>query len=136
MKKIVLLTGIILMIPNMVSACGGIEIKGKSGADYCLCYHNMNWYSAYTWCQTQGMNLIDLETVCGSTSTTCSELILSESEKNHILESVGKVADVWTNTSYSDQFAYFTNLSSGKTLSGYSHYRDNRHNYPVYALCQ
>ncbi len=136
MKKIVLLTGMILMASNMANACEGISTKGNSGADYCLSHHNMNWYSAYTWCQTQGMNLIDLETVCGSNTKTCSELRLSEAEKNHILESGGKVSDVWTNTSYSEQYAYFTNLSSGQTLSGYSHYRDNRHNYPVYALCQ
>ena len=60
MKKIIITTCAILMMSVTANACGGITIKGNSGADYCLSKQAMNWYSAYAWCKDQGMELIDL----------------------------------------------------------------------------
>ena len=118
MKKFLISTCAILMISTMANACGGITIKGNSGTSYCLSKHTMNWYSAYAWCHDQGMKLIDLDSVCKS-STSCSELKLSDDEKKHITDNGGTLERVWTNTSVDATHAYPIELSSGK-LANYA----------------
>ena len=110
MKKIIITTCVILMMSVTANACGGITVKGNSGASYCLSKHTMNWYSAYTWCKDQKMSLIDIDTVCKS-STSCSELNLSSEEKTHITDNGGTVGEVWTNTSNTSSSAFYVNLS-------------------------
>ena len=128
MKKIIITTCAILMISATANACGGITIKGNSGASYCLSKHTMNWYSAYAWCHDQGMRLIDLDSVCKSSTSSCSELKLSSEEKTHITDNVGTVGWVWTNTSSSSHYAFYVNLSSGNI-------NNNNRNNNNYALC-
>ncbi|MBR4927273.1 MAG: hypothetical protein IKY98_02990 [Alphaproteobacteria bacterium] len=98
MKKFIITTCAILMMSVTANACGGIAIKGKSGADYCLSKHTMNWYSAYAWCNDQKLRLIDMGSVCKS-SSSCPELKLSDDEKKHITDNGGTVGWVWTNRS-------------------------------------
>ena len=112
MKKI-LLTIAILMISNAVLACGGITIHGNSGKSYCLSKFKMNWYTAYAWCKDQGMNLIELDTVCGVSSGTCSELKLSSDEQSKITSAGGTIGDVWMNTSNNSSYVFNVTLSSG-----------------------
>ena len=114
MKKI-LLTIAIVMISNVALACGGITIHGNSGKSYCLSKFSMNWYTAYAWCKDQGMNLIELDTTCGVTSGSCSELKLSSDEQSNITAAGGKVGNVWTNTSSTSSNARIVNLSFGTT---------------------
>ena len=117
------------MMSVTANACGGITIKGNSGASYCLSKQTMNWYSAYAWCHDQGMKLIDLAPVCGRNSGTCSELKLSDSEKTHIIDNGGTVSWGWTNTSSSSNYTFYVNLSSGTININYRNLND------YYALC-
>ncbi len=128
MKKFLITTCAILMMSVTANACGGIAIKGKSGADYCLSKHSMNWYSAYAWCNDQKMRLIDMETVCKNYNS-CPELKLSSEEKTHIADNGGTVDWVWTNTSSVSGSAFAVLLSSGGIYNGY--YRLES----IYALC-
>jgi hypothetical protein len=135
MMKKILLTIAIVMISNVALACGGITFQGKSGASYCLSKHTMNWYSASAWCQAQGMNLINMNTVCGTISGGCSELQLSSDEKSKITSSGGTLGYAWTNTSSHNNggYAYAVKLDTGGII-GYP--SGNRHSSSHYALCQ
>ena len=135
MRKILISTCAILMISVTANACSGITIKGNSGTSYCLSKQTMNWYSAYAWCQAQGMKLIDLGPVCGRNSGTCSELSLSSDQKTHITDNGGRVAWIWINKSISSDRAFNVNLGSGALNqgSGYRNYSDYDIGY--YALC-
>ncbi len=135
MKKIILLTGAILMMSVTANACGGITVKGNSGASYCLSKHMMNWYSAYAWCDGQGMNLIDLNSVCKSYSS-CPELNLSSEQKDYLADNgISLEKNMWTNTASSNNLSFCVDF--------YNHITDARHNYNygglrtvnLYALC-
>ncbi len=131
MKKIIITTCAILMMSVTANACGGITVKGNSGATYCLSKHTMNWYSAYARCHDQGMRLIDIETVCKNYNS-CPELTLSADEKKHITDNGGTVDWVCTNTSRDSRHTFNVSLSSGAI--GYVYrYGDSR--YYSYALC-
>ena len=105
------------MISNAALACGGITIHGNSGKSYCLSKFSMNWYTAYAWCKDQGMNLIEVDTVCGVSSGTCSELKLSSDEQSKITSAGGAVGNVWTNTSSTYSNALKVKLTGG-TIEG------------------
>ena len=134
MRKILISTCAILMVSTVASACGGITIKGNSGTSYCLSKQTMNWYSAYAWCEAQGMELIDLDSVCKNYNS-CPELNLSSDQKTHITNNGGRVAWIWINKSISSDRAFNVNLGSGALNqgSGYRNYSD--YNIGYYALC-
>ncbi|MBR4927312.1 MAG: hypothetical protein IKY98_03185, partial [Alphaproteobacteria bacterium] len=113
----------ILMISTVANACGGITIKSGK---YCLSKHRMNWYSAYAWCQAQGMNLIEME-VCGSFSS-CPALKLDSSEREYV-NSLGITNYLWSNTSSSSTHVWQPTLSGGVYSSTY---RDNAN---LHAIC-
>ena len=118
MKKFLITTCVILMVSTVANACGGITVKGNSGTSYCLSKHKMNWYSAYAWCNDQKMSLIDLETVCKS-STSCPEVVFSGAEKTHIANSGGVLDWIWTNTPNSSQTAFMVNPYAGYVTNNY-----------------
>ena len=83
---------------------GGTLYKGNDGkTEYCVSYHGMNWWSANAWCQSLGMELVDLETECkkrgmlGAT-TVCPQLSLKES------------ISCWTKNTPSQSTALFLHL--------------------------
>ena len=43
---------------------GGSLQTGENGHVYCLSNNAMNWWTAYTWCQTQGRHLVTMYEVC------------------------------------------------------------------------
>ena len=43
---------------------GGNLGTDKNGHEYCLSNSNMNWWSAYTWCQGQGRHLASIYEAC------------------------------------------------------------------------
>ena len=132
MQKILFLTCTILITSVTANACGGITIKGNSGASYCLSKHTMNWYSAYAWCHDQGMDMIDLTSVCKNFNR-CPELSLSSAEKTHITDSGGTVGYVWVNTSGSSQRAANIELTYGSIGANGGANRNT--NDLFYALC-
>lgn len=42
---------------------GSLE-TGENGHVYCLSWNDMNWWSAYTWCQAQGRHLASMYEIC------------------------------------------------------------------------
>ena len=134
MKKILLLTCGILMTASVAQACAGITVKGTSGYSYCMSKFTMNWYSAYAWCKDQGKNLIVLDEVCNTTSIgTCSELKLSDAEKENITKNGAKLDWVWTATSVDTSKAFRVTLASGIISNSANFYgRNDAH----FALCK
>ena len=132
MKKILLLTCSVLFTSTIAYACGGITIKSK----YCLSKHTMNWYAAYAWCHDQGMDMIDLNSACGSRSK-CSALQLSESEQNGVGVN-GTYTDlvnwVWTKDSRSASAPWSVQLVTGAISSDRSSWGERNAN--GRALCQ
>lgn len=124
MKKTIFLVCAILMMPVVANACGGTIIKGQ----YCLSDEQMNWYSAYAWCQAQSMQLVDVEIVCGSLSN-CPALKMSEDEINQLGHITG-----WTNTSVNAKQAYRIHFDSGSLFDNNGTYQ-LRTNTSNRALC-
>ncbi len=135
MKKILITTCAILMVSTVANACGGITVKGNSGATYCLSKQAMNWYSAYAWCHDQGMSLIDIESVCKNYNS-CPELTLSSEQKKHITDNGGIFYVVWTNTPSKVTNAFHISLTDG-SIDGNRHASSSYSNPSTYgcALC-
>ena len=68
MKKFLFILCMFSSVANAEISCedaGGTLFKGNDGkTEYCLSYHGMNWWSANAWCQSLGMELVDLEIEC------------------------------------------------------------------------
>ena len=66
---------------------GGKLATGKNGHEYCYSNNEMNWWSAYTWCEAQGRHLASMYELCpdtgeglnnewdGRTGVQCANLI-------------------------------------------------------------
>ena len=51
-------------LPSYSACTGGDEAVGKNGKVYCVSKIGMNWWSAFAWCEAQGMKLGDLTDLC------------------------------------------------------------------------
>ncbi len=49
---------------NAATCEGGSLITGNNGHEYCQSNREMNWWSAYTWCETQGRHLATIYEIC------------------------------------------------------------------------
>jgi hypothetical protein len=94
----------------------------------------MNWYSAAGWCQVQKMKLIDIKEVCGDINNTCSELVLSDTEKNNIKASGGTLGWLWTHTSSTASIPFLVTTAGKIGLSTYTLNGYRQHE--AYAFCQ
>ncbi len=45
---------------------GGRLVTGENGHVYCQSNNNMNWWSAYTWCEAQGRHLASMYEICST----------------------------------------------------------------------
>ena len=66
---------------------GGTLQTGENGHVYCQSNNQMNWWSAYTWCEAQGRHLASMYEVCptwdGSTGyDKCNQGSFSNNEYN------------------------------------------------------
>ena len=68
MKKFLFILCMFSSVANAEISCedaGGTLFKGNDGkTEYCLSFHGMNWWSANAWCQSLGMELVDVQTEC------------------------------------------------------------------------
>ena len=66
MKKIILLVGLcLLMAPHVYASCeDGTEVTGLNGHVYCRSRIEMNWYTAFAWCEAHGRTLVTMEQMC------------------------------------------------------------------------
>lgn len=118
MKKTLLLTLMIFMTSITANACEGVSFQGTSGKSYCLSKHTMNWYSAYAWCNDQGMQLVDINQLSCSTVEfrSCAEFKLTQEQKDAITAAGGKLAYAWTNVSFSDCCPVTINLPNAGNI--------------------
>ena len=72
-RKILMLSGIALVTAlsalTAQAECAGTVVTGNNGHEYCesdLSSTNrlMNWWSAYTWCESQGRHLATIYELC------------------------------------------------------------------------
>ena len=47
---------------------GGAIVTAKDGTKFCHSNKEMNWWSAFAWCESQGRKLADFTTMCGNVS--------------------------------------------------------------------
>ena len=106
----------------------GTEITGKDGLKYCVSNIQMNWWSAFAWCEGAGMKLVPLDRCNGKDpenpvlgTTACPNFTLGSG-----------YGDCWTSSVPSSASAYRVTLSSGAVEIRYR--KDNATDY--YALCE
>ena len=74
MFKKILFTGICFVgFSASAATCNGTTITAVDGTQYCWSTKTMNWWSAFAWCDAQGMKLVRMEEECyGHGSTPIS----------------------------------------------------------------
>ena len=92
-------------VPSFSDCTGGDEAKGKNGKVYCVSKISMNWWSAFTWCESQGMKLGDLTDLC----------YVSDEEKWMGATSNGACPNIVN--AYSGNVFAWTSVSSGTTYA-------------------
>ncbi len=108
MKKYIgmICLSVLLSTSALAESCAGgsgTVITGLDGTRYCQSNTNVNWWSAFAWCDAIGGRLIDVTEECIKTTGTsgCPNLT-----------GVGK-GTVWTQNVSSANSAYYVILSSG-----------------------
>jgi len=69
-KKIVFLICVFFLTTSaMAATCkGGAIITANNGTTFCKSDNKMNWWSAFTWCESQGRTLAELSKMCPGVS--------------------------------------------------------------------
>ncbi len=125
MKKILFAICIMLFATPAFAVCddehGGIPVAGG----YCRSKFNLNWCSAFMWCEGIGMDMVSMYDICpdweGRLTDVCPSLDTTQA---------GVIA--WTTTPNGTLDAYRVDLSSG-AINNIST-RGNNHSF--YALCK
>ena len=129
MKKIIVFLCLCAVVPAMAAepTCnGGSIITAKDGTTFCKSNQKMNWWSAFTWCESQGRKLANLSKMCPNVS----QVPRNEDGDCPNLQGKGDVW-VWSSLAYDEKYALGVNLSSGAISYG-SRVAD----YYPYALCE
>ena len=96
--------GILAINSAHAESCeGGTLRTGDNGHEYCQSNREMNWWSAYSWCEAQGLKLPSAYDLCpswdGSGVYQCGMLYLGT---------------VWTSTAYENNKAMLFSESGGE----------------------
>ena len=83
---------------NEVGDLDGACLVGScNGKQFCVSNGSVNWWSAFTWCKSNGLRLADLKTACAG----------NVPEGSYCINLKGKLdLSFWTSTSASDEKAY------------------------------
>ncbi len=135
MNKYIVLIGLILLPVGAMgtTAAGGCAngsgdlLTGESpdNIQYCQSRTTLNWYSAFAWCKSIDMELIDLTEECMNGSINNSTVACP------YLNGIG-IGKVWTRNVYDSQHAYYVDLSSGDIAHNIGKHVGGRHK----ALCR
>jgi len=102
----------------------GCDSNTCNGHEFCKSEKAMNWWSAFTWCESQGRKLADFATMCPGVSQTPAN---TEGDCPNLQ---GKGSDiVWSSLSYNSVFSITVNLSSGAVFT-------HQHLASPYAFCE
>ena len=70
-KMILILVGILFAISAEATTCGsgsGTVLTGKDGKSFCLSPKEMNWWSAFAWCDAAGGRMFEVNQDCPITT--------------------------------------------------------------------
>lgn len=95
----------------------GYLLTAVNGNKYCLHKNdNMNWWSAFAWCDTAGGTLISINKDCDCTGfAECNTTVQCPN-----LYNIGKNNSVWSATTYNSNTAYTVHLGSGNVTQNNS----------------
>ena len=73
MKKIIVFLCLCVCLATSAMAAeptcnGGSIVTANNGTTFCKSDKGMNWWSAFTWCESQGRKLADFATMCPGVS--------------------------------------------------------------------
>ena len=150
MKKIIVFLMCISLFATsaMAGICnGGKEITAHKATDegcsastcnghtFCKSDKAMNWWSAFTWCESQGRKLADFVTMCPGVSqtpaNTQSATSITEADCPN-LYGLESSAWMWSSLAYGSDTAIVVNLSSGAVSPNYSRHGSSSR----YAFCE
>ena len=138
MKKYMAFMGVWLWISATMAECvGGTWVTANSvasnpdicteatcnGATFCKSNGTMNWWSAFTWCASNGLHLASFQEMCPGISTDSPTTCVN-------LQGVGSDLWVWSALGKGDRDAFHVNLSTGKIDGGKSRAAE------AFALCK
>ena len=97
-----------------------------NGATFCKSSRQVNWWSAFTWCASNGLHLATFQEMCPGISTGFPTTCVN-------LKGVGGDQWVWSSLGYGDGYAYRVQLSDGGVTNSWS---TNARNSNAVALCR
>jgi len=131
-KRIVFLMCLCFLATPMLAAeptCnGGLTITANNGTTFCRSDKEMNWWSAFTWCESQNRKLADFATMCPGVSQVPAD---KEGACPNLQGRPGNGVKLWSSLAYDSRTALVVILSSG-AVNSYSRYGTNG----FYALCE
>jgi len=104
-----------------------------NGKSFCVGGQKVNWWSAFTWCESIGGKLASYQDLCPTTQTASLDTtIICDNIKG-----TSKNSELWgwTSLAKGDSFAFHVNFSSGKVSDGIGVAAYGRTNPNVYAVC-
>ena len=82
-----------------------------NGATFCKSNGSMNWWSAFTWCASNGLHLASFQEMCPGISTSSPTTCVN-------LKGVGGDQWVWSSLENGNKYAFIANLSLGSVSIG------------------
>lgn len=114
----VLIASCFLTSVSSYAACvGGAEATGKNGKVYCVSNMPMNWWSAFSWCDAQGMKLPDLTDLCYVSDEEKWMGTTTNGSCPNIVNAYSGNVFTWTSVSTSTTHARVINPRSGSLNS-------------------
>ena len=102
MKKVLLVLFLMVSL-NAYAACNeGREITGKNGHVYCGSKVNMNWYTAFMWCEAQGRTLATMPQVCDIDETQKWDGNVGTEKCLNLIRVTTDSREFWTATPYDE----------------------------------
>ncbi len=131
MKKNLMILSVLVLVmstPALSATCAngaGTQVIGVDGETYCRSNVNMNWWSAYAWCDAANMTLVSLDRCNGKNGNITGEVACPN------FKGTGGSVTCWTSSVPNSSFAFNVNLSSGAVFNSHT-----RNYYSLYALCE
>ena len=117
MKKFLFILCMFSSVANAEISCedaGGTLFKGNDKeTEYCVSFHRMNWWSANAWCQSLGLELVDLQTECEKRGTS-----IVATSPCHQLQKGAVPSEAWAKNTSSSSRALYIYLQGGGIYTG------------------
>ena len=118
MKKLIVFLMCVFAVTSVMAAeptCnGGSIVTANNGTTFCESNKAMNWWSAFTWCESQGRKLADFTKMCGDVSQSPSN---TEGDCPN-LQGIGDNQWAWSSLAFGSYYAFIVNISSGAVGNG------------------